>query len=352
MLIIQFIDLENINNKNNMEDLNNMNNIINNFQLKKIYIENNKDHKNKINLLLKELEKHDKNELICCLNVNQIIVNDKINLLENKYKKLKTNKILFSRDILNINVSDNCFIGYSEKIITFYKKMCEKYNCSYLLFNEIIYKYYQYEKNSLIIDNENQFFFNINDNNINLIEIKDNQISVKKNKPIIIYYQINKNIINQLNNILKQLNLPAIKDYKEYKIPSIKNGQNMITFIIYSHYIISLFIFISVFLTNKLSYLIIILVLNIFIYVHWHILGDCIFTIWENSLQKLFSIDFKFKEQDLERSNIKRTLRNYLGIDPKWSDYVINIMPFIISLICIYKIYYYHIKNNKIKTKK
>ncbi len=361
MLIIQFINLENKNLQNNIFDItheygdsllkhNDINS--NNIKIKKIYIKNIYHHQERIKLLLKELSKYNKDELVCCLNSNNIIFNENINLLEKIYKDLNTDQIIFSSDILNFNNLEHCFIGYTHKIISFYEKICDKYNCDYILINELIYKYYIDNKDNIIIDLENNIFFDLNDKNINNIKIINNNMTIYNKKPIIIFYKINKNLVNQLNILLKQLNLPLIKDYHEYVIPSTKFGIFCLYSLIIIHYLIVISLLLTVIFAKKLSHLIIILSIYILIYIQWFIFKDCLLTIWENNFQKLFLIDFKILGDDLEKSNIKRYLTKYFGFSPKFLDKLVNLMPLVLCIIIIFKIYYYHYRNKKIKLKK
>ncbi len=307
----------------------------------------------KIKKLIEYLKNNTKsNEIICYFNIYNTFFNKNIDELESKFIQLQTNKILFStkfsennelnlQDVFEI---DTTFIGYSEKIINFFELICEKYNCKYHNTNILVKEYLNICDNCIEIDNDSNIFFNLNEYNINNVNIYKNNISYKNKIPIIITYHINQNLLNYLNNLLEKINLPKIQNYYQTKVHSEKTGKIIYNILKYTHFLIVLILYFSVFFTNNLYYLIFLFCINLLVFIQWKLLNGCFWTKLENYYEKLFYIDYKFKDTDLERSNIKRMLKNYFNISFETSEFVMNRLPLTVCVICLIKIYIYHIK--------
>ncbi len=355
MLFITFIDDKIINYDNIYlfkKSINNNKNII--YLKIKDFDKNEK----KINIFLEYLEKYTKkDEIICFINIFSTFFNNNLEDLESRFNQLNTKKIIFSSklnedneviDVDKLFEIDNCFIGYSNIIINFFKEICEEFNCRYNNTSLLIKEYQKFCKDCIYIDNNHDIFFNINDFNLYSIKVFKENIIYNNKIPIIITYHLNKNLINYFNKLLILMNKPIIKDYYKIKVYSDEKGKIIYNILKYTHLFVVLFLYFSIFFTNNLYYLIFLFCINLIVYIQWNVLGGCFWTKWENYYEKLFYIDYKFNDDDLESSNIKRMLKSALNIPIETSEYIMNKLPILVCFISLIKIYFYHIKNNKI----
>ncbi len=342
MLFITFID-NNIINKDNYKLFKKSTN----DKIIYIKVESLEKNEEKINKLLEYLKNNtNKNDIICYTNVNNSFFNNNLDEIQTRYLNMETTKILFSNKNQNNKIDEvnNSFIGYSYKIIELFEKICEKYNCRYHNTGYLIQKYKKFCEDCIIIDKESYIFLNINNTNIYSLKIYKNNIIFDNKIPIIVTYYINKNLINYLNNLLEQINLPKLKNYYETKIYSDKTGKMIYHILKYTHFLIVLLLYFSVFFTNNLYYLIFLFCINFLVYIQWYLLKGCFWTKWENYYEKLFYIDYKYKDTDLESSNIKRLLKNYFNIPFETSEFIMNRLPLTVCFISLIKIYIYHLK--------
>jgi hypothetical protein len=298
-----------------------------------------------------------KNELVVFVDAFDCIMLGPSKEMEEKYKSLNTNKVLFSasRDSFimekifgTINERDTekefnrlvagCYIGYAGKILELFDTMCSELKCNKEDDDQVILtSYYNKCKNCLLLDYNCNLFYNIDfdKNHISSFfdimsgtqdkyelpldsqyyKFENGRIILNNgNKPLVLHGNGNLN----LDNFVKELKLTGKihqnRNYYDYstkkffeKIRSEYPTTTYVLRIIVKIFHICLTIYsLSIFFTRN-SYLIAsIIVFNSFVLYLWYCHGYCIFTPIENALDD--------SERESKGSYISEFAIKYLGI--------------------------------------
>lgn len=325
------------------------------------------------------LKKLNKNELVCIIDAFDCIVLGDSNELKNKYLKLNTNKILFSasRDnaimeklfgkINNIDLKKEfnrlvagAYIGFSGEIINLFDKMCSIEKCENDKDDQMLLThYYNSCKDCLVLDNNGDFFYNI-DFHKNIISgffdilsgtqdkdplpldsdyyiFQNNRIILNNGmKPIILHGNGNLN----LDNFVEKLNLTGrvVQNRKYYDYSTkkffkkIREEHPLITtflkyFLKFIHIIMMFLpIYIVIYSNNVLLLSLLILIMAIGILL-WYLLGYCLLSPIENALDD--------SDRSSEASFITNTASKAFGNNLKL---ILSIYPIVIIIICLIKI--------------
>ncbi len=347
--------------------------------------------------ILNYLKKNvDKDEIVCFVDAfDTIMLKDKKEL-EDKFKKMNTDKVVYSATMDNFfrsfifgkkNDKDEKhefnrlvgapYIGKCKSIIELFANLCDTYECGLNRDDQVLLTHY-YKKciDCIELDKKSDLFYNLETDD-SLIDFYTKLIFQKNDEPVKINNKYHKFINNEIilfNNSIpcilhgngnlnmdafcNKLGLPTRKkekrNYFEYSTKTFidKIINLILTYLVkIFHLVLIIVIMIGPYISNNYYFLIGLIVFYITVSVQWNILkGNCIITVIENKLNRKNDIIPKNElDGEQEVGFMAKLMMEKFSLSHRSVDILIMLIPFVNSLVCSFKLLYLM---NKCKIKK